>query len=83
MVQKYQSPVKVYKYPSELILVAYERRFPNCPLTPIFVNKFNISECHSEDGATQVMECRCTVDVEVPRLLKKEWSTCILSRRTL
>lgn len=71
MVQKYQSPVRVYKFPFELIMAAYEIRFPNCPLIPMFVNSVIISECHSEDGATQVTERRCTVDVEAPRLLKR------------
>lgn len=37
----------------------------------MFVNSDIISECHSEDGATQVIERRCTVDVEAPRLLKR------------
>ncbi len=37
----------------------------------MFVNSVIISECHSEDGATQVIERRCTVDVEAPRLLKR------------
>ncbi|XP_067313499.1 SEC14-like protein 1 [Pseudorasbora parva] len=71
MVQKYQSPVRVYKFPFELVMAAYQKRFPNCPLIPMFVNSDIISECHSEDGATQVIERRCTVDVEAPRLLKR------------
>lgn len=37
----------------------------------MFVNSVIISECHSEDGASQVIERRCTVDVEAPRLLKR------------
>ncbi|XP_077086882.1 SEC14-like protein 1 [Siphateles boraxobius] len=71
MVQKYQSPVRVYKVPFELVMAAYDKRFPNCPLIPMFVNSDIFSECHSEDGATQVIERRCTVDVEAPRLLKR------------
>ncbi|XP_056106667.1 SEC14-like protein 1 [Rhinichthys klamathensis goyatoka] len=71
MVQKYQSPVRVYKFPFELVMAAYDKRFPNCPLIPMFVNSDIISECQSEDGATQVIERRCTVDVEAPRLLKR------------
>lgn len=71
MVQKYQSPVRVYKYPFELVMMAYERRFPNCPLIPMFVNSEITSEVQSEDGATQVTERRCTVDVDAPRLLKR------------
>ncbi|XP_055041247.1 SEC14-like protein 1 [Misgurnus anguillicaudatus] len=71
MVQKYQSPVRVYKYPFELVMMAYERRFPNCPLIPMFVNSEITSEVQSDDGATQVTERRCTVDVDAPRLLKR------------
>lgn len=71
MVQKYQSPVRVYKFPFELVMAAYDKRFPHCPLIPMFVNSDIISECHSEDGATQVIERKCTVDVEAPRLLKR------------
>ncbi|XP_062875011.1 SEC14-like protein 1 isoform X2 [Trichomycterus rosablanca] len=71
MVQKYQSPVRVYKYPFEFIMAAYERRFPTCPLIPIFVHSDIISESRSEDGATLVLERRCTIDVDAPRLLKR------------
>ena len=35
MVQKYQSPVRVYKYPFELVMRAYEMRFPTCDMIPI------------------------------------------------
>jgi hypothetical protein len=35
MVQKYQSPVRVYKYPFELLMMAYELRFPTCDMIPI------------------------------------------------
>ncbi|KAI7803939.1 putative SEC14-like protein 1 [Triplophysa rosa] len=71
MVQKYQSPVRVYKYPFELIMMAYQRRFPKCPLIPMFVNSETINECHSEDGATHLIERKCTLDVDAPRLLKR------------
>uniref|UniRef100_A0A3B1IUD5 SEC14-like protein 1 n=1 Tax=Astyanax mexicanus TaxID=7994 RepID=A0A3B1IUD5_ASTMX len=71
MVQKYQSPVRVYKYPFELIIAAYQRRFPTSPLIPIFVHSDVISESSSEDGATHVIERRCTLDVDAPRLLKR------------
>ncbi|KAK3520410.1 hypothetical protein QTP70_024160 [Hemibagrus guttatus] len=71
MVQKYQSPVRVYKHPFELIMVAYERRFPTCPLIPIFVHSDITSESQSEDGETHVIERRCALDVDAPRLLKR------------
>ena len=35
MVQKYQSPVRVYKHPFELVMRAYEKRFPTCEQIPI------------------------------------------------
>ncbi|KAL7850720.1 hypothetical protein SRHO_G00200690 [Serrasalmus rhombeus] len=71
MVQKYQSPVRVYKFPFELIMAAYQRRFPTSPLIPIFVHSDIIFESKSEDGATHVIERRCTLDVDAPRLLKR------------
>ncbi|XP_056608613.1 SEC14-like protein 1 [Triplophysa dalaica] len=71
MVQKYQSPVRVYKYPFELIMMAYQRRFPKCPLIPMFVNSETINENQSEDGATHLVERKCTLDVDAPRLLKR------------
>ncbi|XP_071374807.1 SEC14-like protein 1 [Centroberyx affinis] len=71
MVQEYQSPVRVYKHPFELIMAAYVRRFPKCPLIPVFVDSEVISESNSEDGSTLVTERRCMVDVDAPRLLKR------------
>jgi hypothetical protein len=35
MVQKYQSPVRVYKHPFELVMRAYEMRFPTCEMIPV------------------------------------------------
>ena len=35
MALKYQSPVEVYKYPFELVMRAYEMRFPTCDMIPI------------------------------------------------
>uniref|UniRef100_A0A8C9R7A1 SEC14 like lipid binding 1 n=1 Tax=Scleropages formosus TaxID=113540 RepID=A0A8C9R7A1_SCLFO len=71
MVQKYQSPVRVYKKPFELVMAAYERRFPTCPLIPMFVDSDVLSEHQSEDGATHCIERRCKLDVDAPRLLKR------------
>uniref|UniRef100_A0A8C5B7F3 SEC14-like protein 1 n=1 Tax=Gadus morhua TaxID=8049 RepID=A0A8C5B7F3_GADMO len=71
MVQEYQSPVRVYKNPFELIMAAYVRRFPKCPLIPVFLDSEVMSETHSPDGAVTVTERRCMVDVEAPRLLKR------------
>ncbi|XP_023252913.1 SEC14-like protein 1 [Seriola lalandi dorsalis] len=71
MVQEYQSPVRVYKRPFELIMAAYVRRFPKCPLIPVFVDSEIISENQSGDGSTLVTERRCTIDIDAPRLLKR------------
>nr|KAF6296870.1 SEC14 like lipid binding 1 [Myotis myotis] len=71
MVQKYQSPVRVYKHPFELIMAAYERRFPTCPLIPMFVDSDTVNEFRSEDGAIHIIERRCKLDIDAPRLLKK------------
>ncbi|XP_065503888.1 SEC14-like protein 1 [Caloenas nicobarica] len=71
MVQKYQSPVRVYKHPFELIMAAYERRFPTCPLIPMFVASDTVNEYKSEDESIHVIERRCKLDIDAPRLLKK------------
>ncbi|KAM9844107.1 SEC14-like protein 1 [Aulostomus maculatus] len=71
MVQEYQSPVRVYKHPFELIMAAYMRRFPKCPLIPVFVDSEVISESQSQDGSTLVTERRCVIDIDAPRLLKR------------
>jgi len=71
MVQKYQSPVRVYKYPFELVMAAYEKRFPSCEMIPVFVGSDVISEETSEDGAIHIIERRCSLNVDAPYLLKK------------
>uniref|UniRef100_A0AAQ5XZQ9 SEC14 like lipid binding 1 n=1 Tax=Amphiprion ocellaris TaxID=80972 RepID=A0AAQ5XZQ9_AMPOC len=71
MVQKYQSPVRVYKHPFELVMAAYERRFPTCHLIPMFVASDVVDEETSEDGSTNRIERRCALDVDAPRLLKR------------
>uniref|UniRef100_A0A7N6AKS6 SEC14 like lipid binding 1 n=1 Tax=Anabas testudineus TaxID=64144 RepID=A0A7N6AKS6_ANATE len=71
MVQKYQSPVRVYKHPFELVMAAYERRFPTCHLIPMFVASDVVNEESSEDGSTHRVERRCALDVDAPRLLKR------------
>ncbi|XP_073915099.1 SEC14-like protein 5 [Castor canadensis] len=71
MVQKYQSPVRVYKYPFELVMLAYEKRFPTCPLIPVFLGSEVLRESRSADGAQHVVERRCRLHVDAPRLLRK------------
>lgn len=71
MVQKYQSPVWVYKYPFELVMAAYERRFPSCKLIPVFLGSEILREEVSPDGCIRVVERRCKINVDVPFILKK------------
>ncbi|XP_028561626.2 SEC14-like protein 5 isoform X1 [Podarcis muralis] len=71
MVQKYQSPVRVYKYPFELVMAAYEKRFPTCPEIPVFLGSEILTESKSDDGAIHIIERSCKLNVDAPRLLKK------------
>ncbi|KAG8192935.1 hypothetical protein JTE90_028059 [Oedothorax gibbosus] len=71
MVQKYQSPIRIYKYPFELIMAAYQRRFPTCEMIPVFLGSDTIHEFNSEDGAVHIIERRCRLNVEAPYILKK------------
>ncbi|MBN3305147.1 S14L1 protein, partial [Amia calva] len=50
---------------------AYEKRFPTCPLIPVFLGSEVLRESCSEDGALQVTERSCKLNVDAPRLLKK------------
>uniref|UniRef100_A0A0V0GBY7 Putative phosphatidylinositol transfer protein sec14 n=1 Tax=Triatoma dimidiata TaxID=72491 RepID=A0A0V0GBY7_TRIDM len=71
MVQKYQSPVRVYKYPFELVMMAYERRFPSCPQIPVVINCEIISDWSSGDSSLRKTERRCKLHVDAPYILKK------------
>lgn len=71
MVQSYQSPVRVYKYPFELVMEAYVRRFPKCDMIPIMAGTDVLKETTSKDGAVQQVSRRCRLHVEAPYLLKK------------
>lgn len=71
MVQKYQSPVRIYKYPFELVMAAYEKRFPTCKMIPVFIGSDVTSEFKSDDGAEHVIERRCKLNVDCPYILKK------------
>ncbi|OQR70149.1 SEC14 protein 1 [Tropilaelaps mercedesae] len=71
MVQQYQGPVRVYKYPFELVMAAYERRFPTCPMIPILLGCDIILEEESADMSTRKIQRRCRLNIEAPYLLKK------------
>eukprot|EP00090_Calanus_glacialis_P033491 TRINITY_DN5564_c0_g1_i1.p1 TRINITY_DN5564_c0_g1~~TRINITY_DN5564_c0_g1_i1.p1 ORF type:complete len:748 (-),score=209.54 TRINITY_DN5564_c0_g1_i1:285-2528(-) len=71
MVQKYQSPVRVYKYPFELLMRAYEMRFPTCDMIPIIKETEIIEQDLSADKAVHMVDRRAKLNVEAPYLLKK------------
>uniref|UniRef100_A0A914Z345 SEC14-like protein 1 n=1 Tax=Panagrolaimus superbus TaxID=310955 RepID=A0A914Z345_9BILA len=71
MVQTYQSPVRIYKHPFEIVMAAYQKRFPTCPQIPIFVGSEITSEYHSPDGAVEVLDRKCQLNVDAPYLVKK------------
>lgn len=71
MVQKYQSPVRIYRYPFEMVMSAYELRFPTCPMIPIIKETEIIEEDLSEDGAVCMKDRRAKLNVDAPYLLKK------------
>ncbi|KAH8335781.1 hypothetical protein KR074_001527 [Drosophila pseudoananassae] len=71
MVQKFQSPVRVYKYPFELVMKAYERRFPTCPQMPIVLDCQIIKDETLENGAKRNTSRRCKLAVEAPYIFKK------------
>ncbi|XP_016969158.1 protein real-time isoform X2 [Drosophila rhopaloa] len=71
MVQKFQSPVRVYKYPFELVMKAYERRFPTCPQMPIVLDCEVIKDESFEKGARRNTSRRCKLAVDAPYIFKK------------
>ncbi|KAH8415142.1 hypothetical protein KR215_005415 [Drosophila sulfurigaster] len=71
MVQKFQSPVRVYKYPFELVMKAYERRFPTCPQMPIVLDCEVIKDECLENGAKRNTSRRCKLAVDAPYIFKK------------
>ena len=50
---------------------AYEKRFPTCKMIPVFLGSEIMSEYLSDDGAVEIVERRCRLNVDAPYLLKK------------
>ncbi|KAM5151788.1 SEC14-like protein 5 [Mantella aurantiaca] len=50
---------------------AYEKRFPTCPLIPVFLGSDITYEHRSDDASLHVVERSCKLNVDAPRLLKK------------
>uniref|UniRef100_A0A2A4K7N3 CRAL-TRIO domain-containing protein n=1 Tax=Heliothis virescens TaxID=7102 RepID=A0A2A4K7N3_HELVI len=71
MVQEFVAPVRVHKYPFEMVMAAYERRFPNCPQIPVVVECLITEDSWSADDSQRVTTRRCQLNVEAPYLLKK------------
>jgi PRELI-like family len=71
MVQNYQSPVRVYKKPFELVMKAYEKRFPTCQMIPIVKETEIITEEIDETNGVHVIDRRAKLNVDAPYLLKK------------
>ncbi|XP_053609887.1 protein real-time isoform X1 [Plodia interpunctella] len=71
MVQEYVSPVRVHKYPFEMVMAAYERRFPTCPQIPVVVECVVTADSWAEDNSQRHTTRRCQLNVEAPYLLKK------------
>lgn len=46
-------------------------RFPTCPQIPIFVGSEITYEFLSEDGAEEVIERKCKLNLDAPYLVKK------------
>ncbi|XP_026738905.1 protein real-time isoform X2 [Trichoplusia ni] len=71
MVQEYISPVRVHKYPFEMVMAAYERRFPSCPQIPVVVECVITEDSWTADNSQRLTTRRCQLNVEAPYLLKK------------
>lgn len=71
MVQKFQSPVRVYKHPFELVMKAYEKRFPTCPQMPVVLDCQLVKDEIFDNGARRTSSRRCTLAVDAPYIFKK------------
>lgn len=71
MVQEYTSPVRVYEYPFEMVMKAYQKRFPTCKMIPAFLGSDITYEYKSEDEAIHIVERRCRLHVDAPYLVRK------------
>ncbi|XP_045536545.1 protein real-time isoform X1 [Papilio machaon] len=71
MVQEYVSPVRVHKYPFEMVMAAYERRFPHCPQIPVVIDCSITDDSWSADDSQRYTTRRCQLNVDAPYLLKK------------
>jgi hypothetical protein len=61
MVQKYQSPIEVFKYPFELVMRAYEMRFPTCDMIPIVRETEIVDEVIDDATGIHIIDRRAKV----------------------
>ena len=61
MVQKYQCPLLVYKYPFELVMRAYEMRFPTCDMIPIVHETEVVEEVLDDATGVHIIDRRAKV----------------------
>ncbi|XP_045447995.1 protein real-time [Melitaea cinxia] len=71
MVQEYVSPVRVHKYSFEMVMAAYEMRFPSCPQIPVVIECVITEDSWSADDSQRHTNRRCQLNVDAPYLLKK------------
>ncbi|XP_050351323.1 protein real-time isoform X5 [Nymphalis io] len=71
MVQEYVSPVRVHKYSFEMVMAAYEMRFPSCPQIPVVIECVITEDSWSADDSQRHTTRRCQLNVDAPYLLKK------------
>ena len=71
MVQKYQSPMRVYKHPFEFVMRAYQMRFPTCDLTPMVQETKVLDDTVDEISGIHIINRRIKVEVKAPKILKK------------
>ena len=55
----------VYEHPFEVLVEAYNRRFPTSPRIPILLSSTVVAERTQEDGV-RYLKRECVMDVEAP-----------------
>ncbi|KAG7308349.1 hypothetical protein JYU34_005545 [Plutella xylostella] len=71
MVQDYVSPIRVHKFSFEMVMAAYERRFPACPQIPVVVDCAITDDSWSADSSQRHTTRKCQLNVDAPYLMKK------------
>ncbi|GMR58497.1 hypothetical protein PMAYCL1PPCAC_28692, partial [Pristionchus mayeri] len=70
MVHTRNPAVITYEYPFEVVMAAYEKRFPSCPEIPIVVGCEIVNEFKSKDGSVHVVERMCRLNIVAVKRLK-------------